>query len=66
MTERVLNNLAWVAVAICVAPIVAAADILEQASVGGNRRREQRDSGLEETRDDLQAILAELEEIYDD
>lgn len=46
-------------------PIVAAADILERAA-SGDRRRGDRDSGLDETRDDLQAILAELEEIYDD
>lgn len=40
-------------------PIVAANDILQHGVP-------KRDSGLEETRDDLQAILNELEEIYDD
>lgn len=42
-------------------PIVAAEDILR--SVPSKPRR---DTGLEETRDDLQAILAEIEDIYDD
>lgn len=41
-------------------PIVEASDILHDAATS------QRDSGLEATRDDLRAILAELEEIYDD
>ncbi len=42
-------------------PIVEAAEILNEASAVNHR-----ESGLEATRDDLRAILAELEEIYDD
>lgn len=43
------------------APLVDPAEILREAA-----EVRQRESGLEETRDDLRAILAELEEIYDD
>lgn len=42
-------------------PIVAASDILGTPPTPRNRS-----TGLEETRDDLQQILADLEEIYDD
>lgn len=42
-------------------PIVAADDIIKSAIP-----KEKRSSGREETKDDLKAILAELEDIYDD
>jgi serine/threonine-protein kinase len=42
-------------------PIVAADDIIKSAIP-----EEKRSSGREQTKDDLQAILAELEDIYDD